>query len=127
MKIREDLIPLNGKVLNAINCDCLDLSREIKKIEEHTGKMAKHAQRLDEHEAAILYTTKQVHNIKNSASQAYMYIGIANMLLDNIKDDLATLYKERDKFCYEQAERLQNMANAERQAKHRRKEAAATE
>lgn len=126
-RIKEELLPLNSKALDAINCDSLDLSKEIVKLQRLAAKMAKNAQRLSDHDAAMLYCTKEVRGIKASATQANMYLGIASMLLEHIKDDLVHIYRELDQFRIEREEQVRRQQDASRKQKQRSKEAAETE
>lgn len=126
-RIKEELLPLNSKALDAINCDSLDLSKEIVKLQRLATKMAKNAQRLSDHDAVMLYCTKEVRGIKAATTQANMYLGIASMLLEHIKDDLVHIYRERDQFRIEREEQVRRQQDASRKHKQRSKEAAETE
>lgn len=74
--------PSDGKLLREIDACRTELSKALHMYSRDIATMDKCATELQDHKPVY------VHNIKNSTLTAVMYLRMAQMVLDNIQDDM---------------------------------------
>ena len=93
-----ELIPMDGNVLAEIDYGRKIAIRAIDECRYNVVEMAKSAQRIDIHGASQLSCYVQAQNVKKVATEISQYLGIVEMLLAHMKDDLNAINNARNQF-----------------------------
>ena len=119
-------LPINESVLADVRFECTMLSTYVERHRKNARQLAEYAQELNEEEALNLNVdcALQVRDIKRCAADVSMYLGMADMLLDNIKSDLNKIDHAREEFKKEEEKKEKRAKDAIRQQRCRDKKAA---
>lgn len=117
--IPSTLVPIRESALNTVNFSKSSIAVALKPIIEETHLLSLSSDELSISDARRIECAIQVQNIKSSITSIDMYLGIIQMLLDNIQTDIDTIREARKQFCDEYTKRMEAKLNAERQQKFR--------
>lgn len=88
---------MTAKELDSLTNDVMDASDLVKKkVLKMIARASKAAGTITEERR--LDCALVLRDLKKSSSALYMYMGICDMLLENLKDDLITLYKAKNAY-----------------------------
>ena len=110
---------MTTKELDSLTKDVMDASDLVqKKALKMIARASKAAGTIDEERR--LDCALVLRDLKKSSSALYMYIGICDMLLEHLKDDLITLYKAKN--AHKELKEAQNKQLYDQQRYKSRKE-----
>ena len=91
-------MPLDGMLLREID-DCrIGLSKALRDEGMNISMLDGCARKLDDYDARSLGVPVSVHNLKKSTLTIVQYLRMAQMLLDNINDDMRRIWHAREAF-----------------------------
>lgn len=117
--MKEELIPINGLTLGNVSYDANTLLIHLHDDKQLVTDLVEQAQLLSDDESRTIDSYISVQNIKKASAELSIYLGIANMLLSNIRSDLETIRYNRNMYVQVFNENNDALANAERQKKFR--------
>ena len=114
-------LPINESVLADVRFECTMLSTYVERHRKNARQLAEYAQELNEEEALNLNVdcALQVRDIKRCAADVSMYLGMADMLLGNIKSDLNKIDHAREEFKKAAEKKEKDAKNAAKQKRYR--------
>lgn len=89
-------LPINEDVLADVRFESTVLSTYISRHKKNALQLVEYAEELSEPEALKLECALQVRDIKKCARDIKFYLSMAEMLLDNIKSDLNSIFSARE-------------------------------
>ena len=114
-------LPIHESVLADVRFECTMLSTYVERHRKNARQLAEYAQELNEEEALNLNVdcALQVRDIKRCAADVSMYLGMADMLLGNIKSDLNKIDHAREEFKKAAEKKEKDAKNAAKQKRYR--------
>lgn len=120
--MNEELLPISGTRLANVSYDIAAIDKTILSIQDRLKDLVTQTEQLNEKDAHMVNSYIQVRNIKISAHNVKMYIGLADMLLCHMREDMNYIFSQRNAYKKAYEKRKMDMQNAERIAKHRAKD-----
>lgn len=117
--------PIDGSVLSEIDYSRIALAKLINEKKEDISRISDLSNKLDDYEAAELGVLISVHNVKQTTLAISNYLGIVEMLLSNLRDDMQNIYEKRDEFMRKLVGEFEAMQKAKAQedfAAHKREQ-----
>ena len=118
-----ELVPMDPSALADLDYDRAQIAHSIQERKENISRMAKMAIKLDSYDARKIDSVVQVDNIKKIGMEISNYLGIVEMLLDNMNSDLRHIYQQRKLFARNYALHLAKIEEEQKQQMRREKEA----
>lgn len=114
--------PLNEATLADIDFDRARILKSINDLDENIKRLEKSALLLDIHDARNLLCEIQVHNVRNGATAVAQYCGIAKMMLENMREDMAFIRDRRKQFKQDMLRHFATIDAMEKEKERREKE-----
>ena len=123
--IADALVPLNEEQLQDIAFDRRVMAQQVEQCKEHYERLARTAQRLNDHDAMQLQALVPVHNIRNEATSISQYFGILDMLLKNMEANLKVIDCARKEYMVSARKEIRQQKALRKQVERSRRDAEA--
>lgn len=106
IKLPEELVPFSANTLTEIDIHRAVVAQALSNVTHNAKLLAEYAMLLEDDDARKLLARKEVHNIKNSATEISQYFGMIQLLLGHLKEDWLEICKKREVFKETYAARM---------------------